>query len=147
MNRTIRFVALFEALKGLVVLLAGTGLLSLVHKDLHALVLSLVQHAHLNPAGHYPQIFLDAANNIHEPRLLMLAAGALAYSALRFVEAFGLYYRRAWAEVLAAASGGIYLPFELLSFLQESTFLHATLLLANAVVVYVMVVALMRRRG
>lgn len=147
MNGTIRFVALFEALKGLVVLLAGTGLLSLVHKDLHALALSLVQHAHLNPAGKYPQIFLDAANNIHESRLLLLACGALAYSALRFAEAFGLYYQRAWAEVLAAASGGIYLPFELLAFLRESTLLHATLLIANAAVVWVMVVALMRRRG
>jgi uncharacterized membrane protein (DUF2068 family) len=145
-NGAIRLVALFEALKGLVVLLAGTGLLSLVHKDLNALALSLVEHAHLNPAGKYPQIFLDAASNLHESRLLLLALGALAYSAMRFAEAFGLYFRRAWAEVLAVLSGGIYIPYEVLGFVHTPTPLHAGLLLANVAVVAVMVLALVRRR-
>ena len=146
MNGAIKFVALFEAIKGLVVLLAGTGLLALVHKDLHALALSLVEHAHLNPAGRYPQIFLDAASNLHESRLLLLALGALIYSALRFAEAFGLYFRRTWAEILAAISGGIYLPYEFLDFVHSRTALHAWLLVGNAAVVAIMVLALVRRR-
>jgi uncharacterized membrane protein (DUF2068 family) len=145
-NGAIRLVAFFECLKGLVVLLAGTGLLSLAHKDLHALALSLVAHAHLTPASKYPQIFLDAANNLQESRLLLLAFGALLYAILRFAEAYGLYFRRAWAEVLAALSGAVYLPFEVLEFVHSPSALHAGLLLANLAVVAVMGLALLCRR-
>ena len=102
MNRTIQAVAVFEALKGVVVLLASSAVLSLAHKDLHALALSLVEHAHLNPAAKYPQIFLAAAGDLHNVHLLGLALGAAAYSLLRFVEAYGLYRERVWAEMLAA---------------------------------------------
>ncbi len=69
MSRTIRAVAAFEALKGAVVLLASSAVLSLAHRDLHALALALVEHTHLNPASHYPQIFLDAATRVHDARL------------------------------------------------------------------------------
>lgn len=146
MNGAVKLIASFEAFKGIVVLLAAAGLLTWLHKDLHVLALSLVEHAHLNPAAKYPQIFLDAASNLQDTRLVLLALGAAAYSGLRFVEAFGLFRGRAWAEVLAAFSGAIYVPFELLGFLQRRTPLHAGLLLANAAVVAVMVRALLRRR-
>lgn len=146
MKRTLRLVALFEALKGLVVLLAGTGALTLLHKDANALALSLVEHTHLNPAGRTSQVFLEAASHLHDSRLVLLALGALAYATLRFAEAFGLYYEKTWAEIVAAVSGGIYLPFELAAFVRDGTVLHAAILLANAAVVAVMVVALVRRR-
>jgi uncharacterized membrane protein (DUF2068 family) len=143
---TIRLVALFEACKGLLVLLAGTGLLSLLHRDIPAIAERLVTHAHLNPASRYPRIFLDAAAHVSDTRLLWLAAGAAAYAALRLVEAYGLWRNRAWAEVLAALSGGVYLPLELLEFARHPSALRAAILLANAVVVAVMVRALLLRR-
>ncbi|MFT3664985.1 DUF2127 domain-containing protein [Piscinibacter sp.] len=146
MNSAVRFVALLEALKGLLSLLAATGLLSLVHKDLHALALRLVEHAHLNPAARYPEIFLAAASNLQNSRLVFLALGAAAYSVLRFVEAYGLFRGRTWAEVLAAASGAIYLPFELVEFVHRPSALHAALLAGNLAVVLLMVGALVRRR-
>lgn len=145
-RRAIRAVALFEALKGAAVLLAATGLLALVHHDLAALAASLVQHTHLNPASKYPRIFLDAAAHLQHTRLVWLAVGAAAYSALRFAESYGLWRERPWAEWLAAVSGGIYIPFEVANVLHERTLLSAVLLLANLAVVGVMVRALVARR-
>ena len=145
-SRTIRLIALFEAVKGLAVLLAGFGLLSLLHRDLHAIALRLVHHAHLNPASRYPQIFVDAASNMQDQRLLWLAAGAAVYAAIRLAEGWGLYRERAWAEVLAAASGGMYVPIELYRLLRHPTWLGAGLLAVNLAVVAVMVHALVRRR-
>lgn len=147
MPDAVRLVALFEALKGLLVLAAGTGVLALLHDDLHALAVRLVEHAHLNPAARYPRIFIDAASQVGETQLLLLALGAAMYAALRLVEAWGLYHARAWAEVLAAASAAIYLPFELYGLVTRPDVLHATLLLANAAVVVVMLVALRQRRA
>jgi uncharacterized membrane protein (DUF2068 family) len=108
----LRTVAAFEAGKGLLVIVAGLGLLSFVGRDVEETAEQLVRHLHLNPARHYPHIFLDAAARISDRQLLALAAFALVYAGLRLAEAWGLWRRRALAQWLAALSGSIYLPFE-----------------------------------
>src|SRR5664280_1613031 len=85
-SAAIRTVALFEAIKGTVVLMAASGLLTLIHKDVRVVATKFIEHMHLNPASRYPQIFLDAASNLHDTRLLLLALGAGAYAFLRFLE-------------------------------------------------------------
>ncbi len=145
-DRAVRAIAFLEAAKGAVVLAAATGLLSLLHRDVYALAAMLIEHAHLNPASRYPQIFLDAAAHVGDTRLLALAAGAAAYAALRLVEAWGLYFERAWAEWLAALSGAVYVPFELAGLLRRPSWHGAALLLLNLAVVAVMVRAVRRRR-
>ena len=144
--RVIQIVALFEAAKGVIVLLAATGLLSLVHRNVYAIAVALVEHTHLNPASKYPRIFLEAASHLQDTRLLLLAIGAAAYATIRLVEAYGLYRERQWAEVLAAVSGAIYVPFELLALLRSPTWHGLAILLVNLLVVVFMVRALVSRR-
>jgi uncharacterized membrane protein (DUF2068 family) len=99
---TIRAVALFEAAKGTLVLVTGFGALSLVHHHAQRFAEQLVGHLHLNPAKHFPRIFIDAAANLTETRLLVLAILAATYGLVRFIEAYGLWYGRRWAEWFAA---------------------------------------------
>lgn len=86
-NDGLRIVSAFEALKGLLVLLAGSGLLAYIHKDLHLAAEQLVRHSHLNPASHYPCIFLDLADHVTDGQLWVLAFSALLYATVRFSEA------------------------------------------------------------
>ncbi len=141
----IKAVAAFEALKGALVLVASSGLL-LVHQGLHSFAAQLVEHTHLNPASKYPHIFLDAATHLQDTSLLLLALGAACYSALRFIEAYGLHRGAAWAEVLAALSGAVYVPLEVISLWQGATWLSFAALVLNLLVVMVMVVSLFRRQ-
>lgn len=127
-------------------LVAGVGLLSLVHRDLGELATRLVLHTHLNPASHEPRIFIAAASDLQSSRLRLLAIGAAAYAALRFLEAYGLFRQRPWAELLAAASGAVYVPFELLHLVRRPDWLGAVLFLANLGVVALMVRSLLQRR-
>lgn len=145
-SKAIRVIAAIEAFKGLVVLAAASGLLALLHHDLHRLAGALIAHAHLNPASQYPKIFLEAAAGVTDLRLWQLAAGATAYAVLRLVEAYGLFKQRAWAEVLAATSGAVYVPFELMELVSRPSLLAALLLALNLAVVAVMVRALRSRR-
>src|SRR5215470_18817732 len=96
--------AMFEALKGLLVIVAGLGLLAFVHRDAQAFAERLVLHLHLNPARHYPRIFIEAAGRLNNARLWMFATGAFAYSALRFAEAYGLWRARPWAQWIGIVS-------------------------------------------
>ena len=142
----IRAIAFVEGLKGFVTLCAASGLLLLVHEDLNRLAVALVEHAHLNPAAKYPRVFIEAATHLQDSRLVLVAAGAAAYSLLRFIESYGLFRERAWAEALAAASGTIYVPFEVVELVRHPGWLSAALLAVNLAIVVVMVRALLQRR-
>jgi uncharacterized membrane protein (DUF2068 family) len=134
----LRAVAVFEAAKGLLVMLVGLGLFSLIHRDVEQVAESVVRHLHLNPARHYPRIFLQAAARLTDARLWILASGAFAYAVLRGVEAWGLWRARPWAEWLAILSGALYLPVELYEIVHRPTPLKAVILVVNAgIVAYV----------
>jgi hypothetical protein len=90
----VRAVATVEAAKGAVILLAGFGLLSLVHRSAQEVAEEIVGHMHLNPASRYPCIFIDLAGHLSDSRLWMLAGLAMTYSGLRFLEAYGLWSER-----------------------------------------------------
>lgn len=145
--KAVRAVAYVEAFKGVVVLLTASGLLALIHHNLHAVAAAFIAHMHLNPASKYPQIFLDAASRLDDSRLLLLAGGAMAYALLRFVEAYGLFFERTWAELLAALSGAIYVPFEVVELVRDATWHGATLLGINLAIVGIMVNALIKHRA
>ena len=143
----IRTVAAIEAAKGLVVLLTGFGLFALVHRDVQQLAETLVTHAHLNPAAHTPRIFLEFAGKLDDAHLMQLAAAALAYAAVRLVEAYGLWHGRTWGEAFAAASGAVYLPFECRELFHRPGVLSACLVLVNLAVVGFMVYSLRQRKA
>jgi uncharacterized membrane protein (DUF2068 family) len=79
--------------------------------------------------------------------LWVLAVAAGAYASLRLIEAYGLWNDRAWAEWLAAISGGIYIPFEIYELGRGFTVLRLVTFTCNVVIVAVMVWALMQRRA
>jgi uncharacterized membrane protein (DUF2068 family) len=138
-----RTVAVVEAAKAVLVLAAGFGLLALIHHDVQAAAERLVRHSHLNPAGKYPRIFLDAAQQMTDTRLWLLAAFAALYSLVRSVEAYGLWYERRWAEWFAMASGSIYVPVEVYELFHHFTWLKLTILAVNVGIVAYMAYALM----
>jgi uncharacterized membrane protein (DUF2068 family) len=143
-STSIRAVALFEAAKGALVLLAGFGFLSLAHSDIQDLAEDLLDHLHLNAASHYPHIFLDAVSRANDWGLWKLAALAALYAVVRFVEAYGLWRQRQWAEWFAALSGAIYIPFEIRGVMRGHGLTSIAALTINVAIVAVMLYALYR---
>jgi len=142
----LRIVSLLEAAKGFLVLLTGFGLLTYIHKDLHLAAEQLVRHLHLNPASHYPQIFIDVANHLTDGQLWLMAFSAFLYSVVRFIEAFGLWRQRQWAEWFGVLSGGIYLPVEIFETMRGITWPKVTVLIVNAGIVGYLPYALYKER-
>ncbi len=135
----LRTVATYEAVKGALVLLAGFGLLTLLHKDVGDVAERIVGRLHMNPARHVSQVFIIAASKLTDAKLWAMAMGAAAYSTVRFVEAYGLWHMRVWAEWFALLSGGIYLPWEIYELIERPTRIHWVLLLSNlAIVLYML---------
>src|SRR5215470_7961464 len=132
----LRSVAIFEAAKGLVVLLLGLGLLRLVHKNLDAFAEQLIRFLHVAPGGRLSNLFVAAADK----NLWVLAAAAGVYAAVRFAEAFGLWYDREWAEWFALLSGSMYLPWEVYSLMHHPLLIKWAVLSLNVAIVAYMLV-------
>ena len=133
--RGIRAVACFEAAKGAIVLLAGLGLLRLVHHDAQNVAANIVRTLHLNPARRYPQIFVDAATKLTDPRLRLLAALAFTYALVRFLEAYGLWRLKTWAQWFGIVSGAVYVPLEAYEIARRATGIRIGALVVNAAIV------------
>jgi uncharacterized membrane protein (DUF2068 family) len=144
--KALRAVASVEFLKGLVVLLAGFGVMSLVHRDVWDVTESFLEWLHISPDAHYAQVFLNLADQVTDAKLWGVALGALAYSSLRFGEAYGLWRERAWAEWLALISGAIYLPFEIYELIRRPDFIRLAIFVVNLAVVLYMVYLRMQAR-
>ena len=129
--------AVYEFVKGLLVLVVGVGLLSLIHKDIQADAENILKALHVDPAWHYSQLFIEASANLTDTRIRLIALAAVIYAAIRFVETYGLWHERSWAEWFAVVSASIYLPVEVIHFSTHPTFLRAALFFANlAIVIY-----------
>jgi uncharacterized membrane protein (DUF2068 family) len=134
----LRAVASLELAKGVIVLLLGFGAVSLVHKDVWDVAEGLLRFLRVSPDRHYAQVFLNLADNVTDAKLWLLAAAAAAYSMLRFIEAYGLWLERAWAEWLALISGALYVPFETYELVHRPSLIRAAVLLINLGIVLYM---------
>jgi uncharacterized membrane protein (DUF2068 family) len=143
-SRGLHVVALFEGAKGLLILLVGFELLTYIHKDIHEAAMHLVKHLHLNPASHYPRIFLDLTEHIDDTKLQSLAMAASTYSVVRMIEAVGLWLKKTWAEWFAVLSGGIYIPIEIYEVIQRVTWPRVTVLIVNFCIVSYLLFVLLR---
>jgi uncharacterized membrane protein (DUF2068 family) len=146
-RRVLRAVAGFEFAKGIFVVLMGLCALALVHKDTWLIAESLLALFKINTDRRSAQVFLDFADSITDARLWAAARIAFAYAALRFVEAYGLWHERTWAEWVALISGTLLLPLEVRELLRGLTVFRCGLLIANlAVVAFILANRRERRR-
>ena len=146
-HRTLKLVAVMEAVKGLIVFGAGFGLLTLLHRDVRHVAESLVTRLHIAPENHFAGIFLDAAAHLTDARLWAFAALAFVYSALRWTEAWGLWLHRRWAEWLGVVGGAIYLPIEVYELWEKPSPIKLATLTLNVAVVAYLVWMLRQGRG
>jgi uncharacterized membrane protein (DUF2068 family) len=142
----VKTVAILEAVKGVLLLLVGIGALSLVHQNLRVLAAALVGRLHLNPEHHFAGSFIAAADHITDGRLWLIASMGFLYAMFRFVESYGLWFEKVWAEWLAVVSGGIFVPLEIYEVVAKHTWVRVSALLVNLAVVVAMLGVLTKNR-
>jgi uncharacterized membrane protein (DUF2068 family) len=137
----LRAIATLEASKGIVVVLIGCGLLTLLHRDVPATVEHILAHLHIHSDRRIGHAVVDAFAHVTDGRLWAIAGACLLYATTRFTEAYGLWNRRVWAEWFALLSGALYLPWEILQVLERGSLLHWAILGVNlAIVLYMLYV-------
>jgi uncharacterized membrane protein (DUF2068 family) len=142
-SKGLRAIALFEVAKGLVGVWAAKVLISDGQTAVEKLSGKLLHLLHLEGSEGLGQWILNSAQNVN---VNMLIVFAFAYVTVRFVEAYGLWLERRWAEWFAAISAGLYLPFELWAVINHAGPIKLILLGANIGIVSFLVKVIVRNR-
>ena len=116
----VRTVATIEFTKGMIVVAGWPG------RVLHAPQRHLGSRRELTgisstsiPIATIVGVFIDLVYGSATSACGRSSLVASIYVILRFIEAYGLWYVRPWAEWLAIASGSIYIPFEIADLLRR----------------------------
>lgn len=134
----LRTVATIEAVKGGLALAVAILLFTLAHKDLYVVAEHLTDALHIDPEGRLSGLLFTAADRATQSGLWIFTFGVVAYAAVRFTEAFGLWHERDWAEWFALLSGALYLPWEVLAIVRHSDWFRWGILITNILIVLYM---------
>lgn len=137
-RQMLRAVATFEFCKGIFVVVMGLCALALVHRDVWLYAESLLALLHVSTDRRSAQLFLDFADSVTDARLWAAARIAFSYAALRFIETYGLWKGRVWAEWVALVAGGLLLPMEVRQLMRGLTIFRSVLFVGNLGVVLYM---------
>lgn len=144
--RGLRAIATFEATKGVLVLAACFSLFAFVHGDVKAFTGHLAKQLHFDPATHFPRLFALLSSGLTDAHLRLLALLAAVYSAMRFIEAYGLWFGKSWAEWFALVSCSVYIPIELYELWKGFTWLKIGFISVNLAIVLYLGFVLRRSR-
>jgi uncharacterized membrane protein (DUF2068 family) len=142
----LRTVAGFEAAKGIGVILLAV-ILILVHKHAEDFAEHILFGLHIDVDRKFGEAVMNAALKVSDARLITILAAAAVYSSVRFVEAWGLWHRRVWAEWFAMLSGLMYLPWEILKIIERVDWERVGLLAVNICIIVYMVSIRIRESG
>lgn len=134
-RRTLRAIAIYEAIKGIAALAVVIGVIDLMHHDVRRIAITLIGHFGLNPGAHYPSVLLHYADLLPGANVRLLVFIAIGYIALRMVEAYGLWSERVWGEWVAALSGTFYIPVEIGHLVQRPSVINGVVLATNTLLV------------
>ena len=135
----LRVIILWKCVKVALLVAVAIAAFTLAGSDLHAAGVRVVTWLGLDPAGHRVARVLAMLAGMTPGRVAAIGAGALGYSVVLAVEAWGLHRRRAWAEWLTIIVTSSLVPFEIYELAAHPSIGKALTLLVNiAIVIYLL---------
>ncbi len=121
---------------GIIEFALALGVLAFLDKDIGALAEWLAGYFSLDMENSYVRYFVEKAGLIGNNTIMGASGVLFLLGVLAFVEGYGLYIRRRWAEWLTVVSTSLFIPFELYEVIREITLVKVGILVFNCAVVY-----------
>ncbi len=137
-EKSLKAIAVFEFLKGVTVLIAGFGVLSLLNHKIQNKFEYFISGLNYNPRGKITGSIYDAITHPQKSVLILIASFAIVYSAFRFAEGYGLWHEANWAKWIGLISSIIYLPYEIYDLEKHPGIFPVIFIIINLTVIYVL---------
>jgi uncharacterized membrane protein (DUF2068 family) len=127
-------------------LIAGIGLLRLLHRDVASSVMHWVEIFRLDPDNRYIHRGLVRIFRVTPKQLKELSVGTFIYAGLFLTEGTGLLLRKGWAEYMTVITTALFVPLEVYELSRRFTWVRLSVLLINIAIVWYLVVRIRSRR-
>ncbi len=138
-------IGIFKLCKTAALLIAGIGILKLLHRDVASVVTHWVEELRLDPDNYYIHRGLARVFRITPKQLKELSVGTFVYAGLYLTEGVGLVMRKHWAEYLTTISTALFIPLEVYEMYHRFTWPRLGFLLVNVAIVWYLAARIKRQ--
>ena len=134
-NGMIRLVAVFKLLKAALLIVAGIGILKLMHTDVAGELYRWIVMLGLDPGSRYVNDAIQKVTDLSPDKIKELGLGSFLYAALFLTEGIGLWLLKHWAEWFTVISTSSLVPLEIYEIHRRPTAIRIIVLVINLAVV------------
>jgi uncharacterized membrane protein (DUF2068 family) len=146
-NKGLVFIAWFEGIKGLLILILAFGLLRLLHEDVQQTLEYWISFLRVNPENPFVRPLPEKAGELNQHQIAQISALTFFYGGLFLSESVGLFWGKQWAEWLTVIATGLLIPWELYEVFEHFTAVRLGLLAANVLIVVVLICILRKKKS
>lgn len=140
-------IGVLKLFKGLALLVAGIGLLSLLHRDAAETVRHWIEYVRMDPHDRLIDHLLEKVGGVSHRTLRRLGVGTLLYAGVFSTEGIGLLTAQPWAEYVTAGVTTSFLPLETYELAVHPSVVKTLVVLVNVVVVVYLVLEIKKERA
>jgi uncharacterized membrane protein (DUF2068 family) len=133
---TLYAIIVIKLLKGALFVALAITAYTLSEKDLPSEFQELLHFLRLNPESRIWAHLADQVSQLTETKVLVFAAGVLAYSLFSFVEGIGLMFRVSWAGWMAIGESAFFIPIEVNHLCRHASLAGLIVLGLNVLIVW-----------
>jgi uncharacterized membrane protein (DUF2068 family) len=133
-------IASFKIFKGLILLAAGIGALTLLNEDVADQVRHWIAALRVDPDNHYIHALLIKLTRVDNHKLEEISAGSFFYSGLLLTEGIGLFLQKRWAEYFTIFVTGSLIPLEIYELAKHFSVTKIVVLVVNAAIVVYLII-------
>jgi uncharacterized membrane protein (DUF2068 family) len=145
-NTGLRVIALFKLVKAALLFSVAVGVLTLLNKDVAALVAYWVSVVRIDPENRFIHGLLATLGQLTSRQLEEVSAGTFFYAALFLTEGAGLWFQKRWAEYFTVIATGMLVPLEIYELADQVRIWKMVALGINVVVVWYLLLQILRSR-
>jgi uncharacterized membrane protein (DUF2068 family) len=150
--RYLRWIAILNLSKGILLCLLAIGLLGFLHQDLDQKVRDWVHFLGFNMEGRHIVRFLAHVDRVTDKQLTEWIGITFAMSGVFIAEGTGLLFRQQWAKYLTVAATSAFIPIEIYEIHrhyvihQQFSWMQVTVLVVNVAIVAFLAVLLVHEK-
>jgi uncharacterized membrane protein (DUF2068 family) len=131
----LKCIVAFKLAKATFLLLVAFGAFAAIHRDVHESAVHCVRWCGLDPTEGKIEHVLSKLTGLTPHRLAEVGAGAIVFACFVLVEAWGLWNRRVWAELLTIVATSLLVPVEVYELCRHPSLGKVAMLLVNVLIV------------
>jgi len=142
----VTLIGITKLLEALLLLIAATGALHLVHHDMAETIHRWIRELHMDPDGRYLRRVIGKALSVNDKTLRELSVVLYIYFALHLTEGIGLLLHKRWAEYFTVITTSLLVPLEVYELVHKFSPSKLVVLIVNLAVVAYLIYRLWAER-